>query len=203
MSAHPINIVVADDLARSRLTVFFRYLLVLPPGLWLYLWSIPAGIVLVINWFATLLMGQSPAWAHNFLSSYLRYSIHVSAYGNLMANPWPGFSSKRSYPVTVEIAPPEQQRRLITFFRILLAIPASIIAYILQIPLGIVVIVGWFVALILGRWPASFERITAYCLQYNTRTNAYTFLLTQRYPRLGSAKNIDPLENGDIEGNPV
>ena len=37
---HPIGLVVTDDLHRSRLTVFFRYLLVIPHLVVLFAWSI-------------------------------------------------------------------------------------------------------------------------------------------------------------------
>lgn len=203
MEDHPVNVVVTDDLKRSRLTVFFRFLLAIPHFIWLYVWYFAAAILWVISWFATLIKGESPDWAHNFLASYVRYQTHVTAYANLLANPFPGFDGSPNYPVTVDIAPPDKQRRLITFFRLLLGIPAFIIAAVLQIPLAIVSMVGWFVGLILGRWPASFERITTYCLQYNVRTNAYTMLLTERYPRLGHARGVDELESApEMPGAP-
>ena len=52
---------------------------------------------------------------------------------------------------------------------------------------------GGFVCLILGHMPAGFERLGTYCLQYNTRTNAYSMLLTERYPRLGHAQGASEL----------
>ncbi|MGI9659170.1 MAG: DUF4389 domain-containing protein, partial [Gaiellaceae bacterium] len=115
------------------------------------------------------------------------------AYSNLLANPFPGFSSNDPYPVTIEIAPPEKQNRLITFFRTLLGIPAFILAFLLQIPLAIIATIGWFVCLIMGRMPAGFERLGCYCVQYNARTNAYSALLTERYPRLGHARGAEGL----------
>ncbi len=193
MADHPINVVATDDLRRSRLTVFFRYLLVIPHQIWLALWGFAAMFAHLINWFATLIMGRSPEGLHNFLAGYTRYSVHVSAYGNLLANPFPGFSSNDPYPVTAEIAPPEKQNRLITFFRSLLGIPAFFLAFILQIPLALIALVGWFACLIMGRMPASFERLGLYCVQYNVRTNAYSMLLTERYPRLGHAQGTAEL----------
>ena len=157
MDEHPINVVVSDDLKRSRLTVFFRYLLAIPHMIWLYLWSIAAMFVQFINWFATLFMGRSPEGLHNFLAGYMRYSTHVTAYLNL------------------------------------LAIPAMILAVILQIPLALIALIGWFVCLIMGRMPASFERVATYCMQYNVRTNAYSLLLTVRYPQLGHARGASDL----------
>ena len=193
MEDHPINVVVTDDLKRSRLTTFFRYLLAIPHMIWVSLWGIAAMFAHLINWFATLIMGRSPKALHNFLAGYTRYSTHVTAYQNLLADPFPGFSSNDDYPVSVTIAPPEKQRRLITFFRSLLSIPASILAFLLQIPLALIGLIGWFVCLIMGRMPASFERVGCYCLQYNIRTNAYSMMLTERYPRLGHARGADAL----------
>ena len=201
MADHPVNVIVTDDLKRSRLTVFFRYLLAIPHFIWLYLWGIVASVVMFIIWFATLLIGRSPSWAHNFTAGYLRYSVHVNAYASLMGNPFPRFSSNAPYPVTVEIAPPAAQRRLITFFRLLLAIPAFIMSYIFEIVLAIVSFIGWFVGLILGRWPASFRRVTTYCLQYSTQTSAYAMLLTQRYPVFEHAQGIDQLETSGRAGD--
>src|SRR5438270_295339 len=71
---YPIRLVVHEDLHRSRLTVFFRLLLAIPHLVWLLLWTIAALVVLVVDWFATLIAGRSPAALHNFLARYLRYS---------------------------------------------------------------------------------------------------------------------------------
>src|SRR5918999_1835065 len=71
---------IEDDLGRSRLTVFFRLLLAIPHYVWLILWSIAAIVVVVINWFATLIRGQSPQGLHNFLAAYTRYVTHFYSY---------------------------------------------------------------------------------------------------------------------------
>ena len=42
ITQHPIGLIVTDDLRRSRLTVFFRLLLVIPHLIWLTLWGIVA-----------------------------------------------------------------------------------------------------------------------------------------------------------------
>ncbi|MCY4086671.1 MAG: DUF4389 domain-containing protein [Actinomycetia bacterium] len=68
---HPIRLVVSDDLKRSRLTVFFCGLLVIPHLISLSLWGLLALIVMPINWIATVVMGQSPPPLHNFLAAYL------------------------------------------------------------------------------------------------------------------------------------
>ena len=124
-STHPIRLIVNDDLQRNRLTVFFRLILAIPLLLWAVLWGVIALLAYIVNWFATLFMGQSPEGLHNFLGTFLRYTTHVRAYTLLVADPYPPFTGKEgTYPIDLEIDPPERQNRLTVFFRGILAIPA-------------------------------------------------------------------------------
>ena len=68
-ATHPIGLVVTDDLERSRLTVFFRLLLVIPHLIWLEIWGIAACVVVVISWFAALFTGRVPEGLHSFNAS--------------------------------------------------------------------------------------------------------------------------------------
>ncbi|MGZ4441295.1 MAG: DUF4389 domain-containing protein, partial [Gaiellaceae bacterium] len=120
MEPHPIRLVVSDDLRRTRLTVFFRLILAIPPTIWLGLWGIAAFFAWIAAWFVALFTGSVSAGLHDFLSSYLRYHAHVYAYTFLLADPWPGFSAGE-YPVTLEVDPPQRQNRWVTFFRGILA----------------------------------------------------------------------------------
>jgi hypothetical protein len=182
----PVRLNVEDDLRRSRLTVFFRFLLFLPHLVWLLLWSIAVWIAAIVNWFATLVTGRSPAPLHRFLAAYVRYMVHVYAYLFLVANPFPGFvGAPGTYPIEVEIDGPERQHRLKTAFRLLLAIPAFIISGTLQGLLFLVAFFGWFVALALGRMPLGFRNLGAWALRYGAETDAYFLLLTDTYPYSG------------------
>ncbi len=125
---HPIWVVVTDDLDRSRLTVAFRLMLSIPLWIWLVIWSITVFFVAIVNWFLTLIKGRSPLSLHDFFASYIRFTTHLHAYFFLAADPYPSFSGKPGYPVDVEIDPPERQSRWKTLFRIVLVIPAAMIA---------------------------------------------------------------------------
>ncbi len=79
---HPVRLIVGDDLKRSRLTVFFRLLLLIPHfalvDVWSYGLAIP--VLVIINWFAVLIKGRSPEDLHLLLVRALRYRTHVSSY---------------------------------------------------------------------------------------------------------------------------
>jgi hypothetical protein len=180
--SHPIRLVVTDDLRRNRLTVFFRFLLVIPHFIFMYLWGIAAWLVTIVNWFATLFAGHSPRALHDFVTGFVVYQTRVTAYWHLLADPFPPFSAGGTYPVDLQVAPPAHQNRLTVAFRILLAIPPLILAYILQYLFNIFSVVAWIICLFAGKIPEAFQNLGAWVLHFLMQTQAYTLLLTDRYP---------------------
>ncbi len=195
---NPIRLIVTDDLRRSRLTVFFRLLLVLPHLVWLALWTIAAWVVAFPAWLVALFDGRLPRVFHDFLASYVRYAAHVTAYLFIAANRFPGFAGRPGYAVDVEIAPPARQGRWSVAFRLLLAFPAMIVAGNLasfggggsgSLYVGVgatAAVLGWFAALVLGRMPQGLRDLAGYAVGYGAQTGGYLLLLTDRYP------NADP-----------
>jgi uncharacterized protein DUF4389 len=179
---HPVRIVVSDDLQRTRLTVLFRLILAIPHFIWLSLWAVIATLAAIVNWFATLFTGRSPDGLHNFLATYLRYQTHVTAYALLIADPFPGFTGTPGYPIDLEVDPPEEQNRLTVFFRVIVALPALIMARLLSSISGILAIFSWFIALVTGRVPEGLRNFAVLALRFETQTYAYLLLLTGRYP---------------------
>jgi len=188
---HPIQVVVTDDLRRSRLTVFFRGLLVIPHLIVLILWSIAAEIAIIIAWFIALFAGRVPDGLHNFIGAWMRYATHVYAYLFLLADPYPPFSGSSPYPIDLQVAPAERQNRWKTFFRGILAIPALFIANILRYLGMLIAFLGWFAALALGRMPKGLRDTGAWTLRVDQQTYSYLSMLTDRYPQFGPTPEED------------
>ena len=183
---HPIRISEDDDLRRSRLTVFFRLLLALPHIIWLSLWGIAVLFTVLANWFVTLFAGRPADPLHRFNGAYLRYLTHVSAYLYIVANPFPGFVGRPgSYPIDLQIAPRERQNRWKTGFRIILGIPALLLAGAIGGALGLVALFGWFVGLFTAKMPPGLRNLGVFGLRYQAQAYGYLFLLTGRYPFSG------------------
>jgi hypothetical protein len=191
---HPVYLVgEAEELRRSRLTVFFRLLLAIPHLIWLTLWSIAAELLVIVTWFATVITGRPPAPLHRFLSRYVRYSLHVYAFLSLAANPFPGFLGEPGrYPLDLSLPGPERQNRWVTGFRILLVIPAYLINYALLFALAAAAFLTWFVALVRGEAPWGLRNLSAYALRYSAQLNAYLFLLTDAYPHASPLEGAAP-----------
>jgi Domain of unknown function (DUF4389) len=201
VSEHPVRVVVSDDLSRKRLTVFFRLILVIPHCLWLGIWGIGAFFAAIANWFATLVAGRSPAGLHRFLALYIKYATQVYAYLLLAASPYPEFDGRPGYPVDVEVAPPERQSRASVGFRLVLALPALLIALALMdnFSLGTgrsrnfssnfyfgvayaAAFLGWFACLALARMPRGLRDGVVWAVGFSAQLWAYLFVLTDRYP---------------------
>ena len=183
---HPVSMSVADDLRRSRLLVLFRLPLAIPHLIWLTLWGLVAVLTSILMWAWALATGTPPRPFHRFLSRFVRYAVHVYAFLCLVGNPFPGFVGKPgTYPVDLELPPLERQKRLITGFRLLLAIPALLIGGGLGGALLVAAFLGWFVGLFLGRMPAGLRDLGAYSLRYSGQVYAYLYFVTATYPDSG------------------
>lgn len=181
---HPVRLPTGeDDLTRSRLTVFFRILLVIPHLVWLTLWGIAAFFVALVGWFITLFTAQLPEGFHNFLTRYVRYGTHVGAYLLVAGGPFPGFAgAPGSYPIDVDVDPRARQNRWKTGFRLVLAVPAAAVSGAVGTAAFIAAIFSWWVALITGRMPRNLRQAILFSLRYSAQLNGYALLLTDRYP---------------------
>jgi len=169
---------------RSRLTTFFRLILVIPHAIVLYLWSIAVYVVVILAWFAIVFTGRWPRGFYDFCAAYWRYSTAVVGYAGLLTDAYPPFGSDvDAYPVRLRVAPPkESYSRLKTLFRIILAIPVAIIAYAMEIVAGVGAFLAWFAIIILGRQPKGLQDMTVLGLSYWQRANTYIYLLTEDWP---------------------
>jgi hypothetical protein len=205
-AVHPVHLVGdAHDLRRSRLTVFFRLPLSIPHLVWLYLWGYAVAVVLILNWFATLIMGRSPSPFHRFLSRYVRYQLHVYAFLFVAANPFPGFTGKPgSYPLDLALpGEPQRQNRWKTLFRIFLVIPAWIVFFGAEVLLVVASICTWFAALVRGSAPWGLRNAMAYALRYTAQANSYFYLLTDAYPHASPLEGEEQPQPQELEYSPA
>jgi hypothetical protein len=79
---------------RSRLTIFFRGLLVIPHLFVLFFLFIALYFVVVIGWFAVLILGRWPAGLRDFTVGMQRWGLRVNAYMYLLNDDYPPFSLK-------------------------------------------------------------------------------------------------------------
>jgi hypothetical protein len=170
---------------RSRLTAFFRAILVIPVGIVLYVFGIIASFAVVIAWLVIVVTGRYPKGLYDFVASFVRFVARVTSYGVLLCDPYPPFggSPDASYPVRMEFAGPlERYSRLKTLLRFILAIPIVILRYVMGLLLEIGAFASWVVIVITGRMPRGLFDLMVLATSYTARSDAYIFLLTETYP---------------------
>ena len=128
--AHPVRLVVTDDLQRSRLTVFFRILLVIPHLIWLAIWGIAVWFAVLAAWVVGIFAGRVPDGLHGFIASYLHYLTHVYAYYAIAADRSPRSAERPAIRSTSRSRRPRAERSRFSS-GLLLAIPAYIVLYVL------------------------------------------------------------------------
>lgn len=77
---------------RSRLSTFFRLLLVIPQLIVLWFVGLAASIVWLVGFFAVLITGHWPQGMQRFVVGYMRWSLRVQAYALLLTDEYPPFS---------------------------------------------------------------------------------------------------------------
>jgi hypothetical protein len=170
---------------RSRLTTFFRLIMLIPIAIFLYIYEIAAFIVMVIAWFAIVITGRYPKGLYDFVAGFTRSLARVTAYGALLTDRYPPFSGGHdpAYPVRMQFAGPlPRYSRLKTFFRFILAIPIAILRYVIGLLLEIAAVGAWFVIVITGKLPPGLFDVMVLANSYTARSDAYLFLLTETYP---------------------
>jgi hypothetical protein len=172
---------------RSRLTTFFREILVIPQLIFAVFYGIAFTVAVIAAWFALLFTARWPVSLFEFVGGFLRYITRVTAYMYLGVDEYPPFNGAEndSYPVRVHIAPPlERYSRVKVFFRPIYAILALVIRYAMGIVISVVGFLSWFVIVITGRQPESLQNALRFALSYTTRADGLIFLITETYPPL-------------------
>ena len=183
--SYPVSFEADYVEARSRLTTFFRLILVIPVGIVLAVFGLFASVAIVIAWVTIVVTGRYPRGLYDFVANYNRFVARVTAYAALVCDPYPPFSGSQepSYPVRMEfVGPLESYSRLKTLLRVVLAIPILILRYAMNILLEIGAVAAWFIVLFTGGMPRGLFDLMVLANSYMARSDAYLYLLTETYP---------------------
>jgi hypothetical protein len=89
---YPITFGAVYPEKMSRLTTFFRLILVIPQAIVLYFVGIAASVVAFIAWWAILFTGNYPKGMYDFFVGYMRWSTRVNGYTYLLTDKYPPFT---------------------------------------------------------------------------------------------------------------
>jgi hypothetical protein len=186
--------------SRSRLSVFFRGLVLIPLYVWLWLYGIAAYLAVMVAWFVIVITGRLPEGLYAFIAGFVRVLSLTTAFGALLTDRYPPFSPAPddTYPVRMHFAGPlPRYSRLRTLFRAILSIPLSVLRYAATLGLQILSFAAWCAIVVLGRMPRGLFEVLFLINSYIARSDAYLLLLTETYPPFSAAEAAEPSRPAD------
>ena len=179
----PLLLSVVRPERLRRPTVAVRAVLVIPAAAAAAVLAVGAYLAVFVGWFAALALGHLPDPVARYLGGFVRYTARVHAYASLLTDTYPPLrpAGGRGHPVRVDI-PSGPLNRLAVLFRVVLALPAVVVAGLAGAGWAALSVVAWLIALVGGRLPVPLFDAGVAVVRYQTRSAAYLLLLTAAYP---------------------
>jgi hypothetical protein len=182
MTGQVVLLTIEQGAARSRLTTFFRLILVIPHAILLGLWGLGAFFASVAAWFAIVFTGRYPQGLWDFCAGWVRYNARVNLYTYLAVDQFPPFSGgPDDYAVQLEVPRLPEYNRLKTALRIFYIIPAYLVAVIVSYVIYLVGFVDWLVIVITGSQPPALQSAMVAMTGWLIRLAGLGTLVTESY----------------------
>lgn len=182
-SSYPVRFDVEYPEHLSRLLIFVKFILAIPHLVVLYALMLASSVVTFVAWFAILFTKKYPEGLFKFNVGIQRWQQNVSAYVWLLRDEYPPFSfDAGQYPVSYEVEYPAELSRWLIFVKWLLVFPNLLVFLLVAIVAYFATFAAWFAILFTGRYPRGMFDFVVGTLRWAARANAYSNLLTDKYP---------------------
>jgi hypothetical protein len=167
-----------------------RALCLIPHFFVLLFFGILMGIGALFTWVPVLLLGRQARWAYALLGGFLRWSIRVQTWGQLLSGTYPPFTGAESDGQHVRVRIDEEQRinrfwgiPILGFaVRLIVLIPHYVILTILAFVVWLLLLFAWVPVLIYGRQADLVYTFVGGFVRWQARVGAYLLLLSGTYP---------------------
>jgi|CXWL01.1.fsa_nt_gi hypothetical protein len=206
---YPVRLTMAYPEKLSRLSTFFRLILVIPVLFFLILLSGQsfqwfstnesarnvslggAGGIIAGIWAAIIVRGRIPHWLFDFQVAFHRFSYRAYAYLGLLTDKYPAFEGDWELQYDVDY-PEGISRWRILFWKLITAIPHFIVLAFLTIAVFFVTFIAWFAILFTGQYPRGLHKFSVGVLRWGARVTAYFESLTDVFPPFSLDENAGP-----------
>ena len=195
--AYPISLSVDYQGELSRLSTFFRLILLIPLGIFVtiiagsvdggaagdgavYSLGTLGGLVFA-HWIVVFLRQRPATWLFDVIVHIQRFVLRATAYFLLLTDKYPPFEG--DWLLSYEVERPEEiSRWRLLFWKFITAIPHFIILIVLSFVVAVVVVIAWFAILFIGRFPRGLHGLVEGVMRWEARVTAYVMSLTDEYP---------------------
>lgn len=165
----------------SRWKIFVKWIFAIPHLIILSFFGMLVSIIVWFAFFIILVTKRYPASLFELVMLNMRWTANVNAYVMFQRDEYPPFG-EGPYPVKLELPYPAELSRWLIFIKWLLVIPSVFVLALLGLALFVALFIAWWCILITATMPRGlFDFITG-VTRWGYRVNAYTWLMTDKYP---------------------
>ncbi len=200
---YPMRYDVAYPEGLSRLSTFFRLVLLLPVYLFVGLLQYFVYIALFLGFTTVFWRKKYPQWLFRGLSGAFGFQARASAYGLLLTDKFPSFAPEDSR-VTLEYDDPPSgslSRWRVLFWKALLLIPQLIVLNLIHIAVFAVTVIAWFGILLTGNYPRGLFQFSVGVQRWWWRIAGYFAGFNDRYPPYALSAEAPPASGGATVAN--
>ncbi len=193
---YPVSFDVEGPAEVSRLSTFFRIILLIPVALFLgIIGSIGAGGLLggllLAHWITILIRGRPVGWICRAIVAIQRFALRAYTYFFLITDKYPPFEG--DWNVSFEVDQTERiQRKQLVIWKTLASIPHLIVLSVLWFAVVVCVVISWFAILFTGRFPLGLRGFIVGWMRWGARVGAYWMSLRDEYPPFSLAADAGP-----------
>ncbi|HEX8204955.1 MAG TPA: DUF4389 domain-containing protein [Solirubrobacteraceae bacterium] len=202
-TTYPVDVELPPGARQNRWSIGFRLFLAIPPltlagsliggGLSaLFTYGFSSGVAVIAAfgaWFYVMARGRMPQGIRDLVVWSVGYAAQTYAYAFLLTGRYPNsdpavvpLAPVPAHPVRLELTDELRRNRWLVGFRYVLSTPHSLwwtLWTALMLPLSIV---GWLVALVLGRLPRPLHRFFSAWVRYSAHLNAFYYMAGGLFP---------------------
>ena len=195
---YPVSFDVEGPAEVSRLSTFFRIVLLIPVALFLWiivsiLGSFLGGLILA-HWITVLIRGRPVGWICRAIVAIQRFAFRAFTYFFLITDQYPPFEG--DWNVHYEVDQTERiQRKQLVIWKTLASIPHFIVLSVLWFAVIACIIISWFAIIITGRFPLGLRGFIVGWMRWSARVGAYWISLRDEYPPFSLSADASATSN--------
>ncbi len=196
---YPVSFDVDGPAEVSRLSTFFRIILLIPVALFLgIIGSVGTGGLLgsliVAHWITILVRGRPVGWICRAIVAIQRFAFRAYTYFFLITDKYPPFEG--DWNVHYEVDQTERiQRKQLVVWKTLASIPHVIALVVLWFAVIVCIVISWFAILFTGRFPLGLRGFIVGWMRWSARVSAYWMSLRDEYPPFSLSADASPTGN--------
>ncbi len=194
--AYPVSFDAEGPAEVSRLSTFFRIILLIPVALFLgIIGSIGSGGILgtliLAHWITVLIRGRPVGWICRAIVAIQRFALRAYSYFFLITDQYPPFEG--DWNVHYEVDQTERiQRKQLVIWKTLASIPHVIVLTVLWFAVVVCIVISWFAILFTGRFPLGLRGFIVGWMRWGARVGAYWVSLRDEYPPFSLSADASP-----------